>query len=122
MRQVCLVLHGNRDDILPLASAIAERLRAAAIAAAAAGELVDSGEYAVLDPPQNELAIVLGGDGTILRAAELMRDQRVPILGINLGKVGFLAELEPGDIDPMIDVIVQRGWKVEERQIGRAHV
>ena len=116
MRQVCLVLHGNRDDILPLASAIAERLRAANIEVAAAGELVDSGEYAVLDPSRNELAIVLGGDGTILRAAELMRDQRVPILGINLGKVGFLAELEPGDIDPMIDVIVQRGWKVEERR------
>jgi NAD+ kinase len=116
MRQVCLVLHGNRDDILPLATAIAERLRAANIEVAAAGELVDSGEYAVLDPSRNELAIVLGGDGTILRAAELMRDQRVPILGINLGKVGFLAELEPGDIDPMIDVIVQRGWKVEERR------
>lgn len=116
MRQVCLVMHGNRDDIPPLAAAIAERLRAADIEVAAAGELSDAGNYTELDPGRNELAIVLGGDGTILRAAELMRDHRVPILGINLGKVGFLAELEPGDIDPMIDVIVQRSWKVEERR------
>lgn len=115
-RQVCLVLHANRDDILPLADAIAQRLRSVDIEIAAAGELATAGEYAELDPQRNELAIVLGGDGTILRAAELMRDQRIPILGINLGKVGFLAELEPGDIDPMIDVIVKRSWQVEERR------
>lgn len=115
-RQVCLVLHANRDDILPLASEIATRLRSAGIDVAAAGEAVEPGEYAEVDPERNELAIVLGGDGTILRAAELMRDARVPILGINLGKVGFLAELEPGDVDQLFDVILHRSWVVEERR------
>jgi NAD+ kinase len=45
-----------------------------------------------------ELVVVLGGDGTILRAAELVRGSRVPLLGINLGHVGFLAEAERDDL------------------------
>lgn len=115
-RQVCLVVHANRDDIQPMAATIAARLRAADIDVAAVGELADTGDYSDLDASRNELAIVLGGDGTILRAAEVMREDRVPLLGINLGKVGFLAELEPGDIDQLIDVIVNRSWLVEERR------
>lgn len=121
-RQVCLVVHANRDDVRSLAEGIATRLRAADIEVAAAGELAETGHYAHVDPRRNELAIVLGGDGTILRAAELMRDDRVPILGINLGKVGFLAELEPSDLDQLIDVIVQRSWQVEERRALRVTV
>lgn len=115
-RQVCLVVHANRDDVQAMAADIAARLQSADIEVAAAGELADSGRYADPDPQRNELTIVLGGDGTILRAAELMRPQRVPLLGINLGKVGFLAELEPGDIEQLIDVIVGRNWHVEERR------
>jgi NAD+ kinase len=49
-----------------------------------------------------ELAIVLGGDGTILRAAELVRDGTAPILGINMGHVGFLAEIERDDMDAAV--------------------
>ncbi|YAL82034.1 NAD kinase [Dermacoccaceae bacterium W4C1] len=63
-----------------------------------------------------ELTVVLGGDGTILRAAELVRDSGIPLLGINLGHVGFLAEAEPEDIDKIVAGIVQRSWRVESRQ------
>lgn len=115
-RQVCLVVHANRDDVQALALDIATRLEAAGIEVAAAGDLADSTRFADLDPARNELAVVLGGDGTILRAAEIMREHRVPILGINLGKVGFLAELEPGDIDQLVEVIVNRSWQVEQRR------
>lgn len=116
MRQVCLVLHANRDDIPPLAAQIAQRLRESGIEVAATGEAADTGDYADFDPQRSELAVVLGGDGTILRAAEIMRDARIPLLGINLGKVGFLAELEASDIDDLIRVIVDRSWRVEERR------
>ena len=50
-------------------------------------------------PEGGELAVVLGGDGTILRAAEICRDTGMPLLGINLGHVGFLAEAEMEDVD-----------------------
>lgn len=115
-RQVCLVVHANRDDVQAMAADIAARLQAADIEVAAAGELADSGRYADVDSVRNELTVVLGGDGTILRAAELMRPDHAPLLGINLGKVGFLAELEPGDIEQLIDAIVQRNWDVEKRR------
>ncbi len=62
-----------------------------------------------------ELAIVLGGDGTILRAAELVRDGTAPILGINMGHVGFLAEIEPDDMDDAVRRVIARDYAVEER-------
>jgi NAD+ kinase len=62
-----------------------------------------------------ELLIVLGGDGTLLRAAELARPASAPVFGVNLGHVGFLAEGEPDSLDDDLDRLV-RGWfTVEER-------
>ena len=62
-----------------------------------------------------EIVLVLGGDGTILRAAELSRDAGVPLLGVNLGRVGFLAEAESTDLDGTIDHVLARDYAVEER-------
>ena len=115
-RQVCLVLHANRDDVPPLARTIAQRLAAAGIEVASAGEPHELGGFAPIDPSRNELVIVLGGDGTILRAAEMFRDANIPLLGLNLGRVGFLAELEAEDVDTLIEVISNRSWLVEERR------
>jgi NAD+ kinase len=62
-----------------------------------------------------EVVVVLGGDGTILRAAERARNSCVPILSVNLGHVGFLAEAESEDIHAVTNAIVDRRWHVEER-------
>ncbi len=62
-----------------------------------------------------EVALVIGGDGTILRAAELTRDSGTPLLGVNLGHVGFLAEAEHDDVEFTIDAIVHRRYSSEER-------
>jgi NAD+ kinase len=62
-----------------------------------------------------ELAVVIGGDGTILRAAELTRESGTPLLGVNLGHVGFLAEAEHDDVEFTIDAIVNRRYTSEER-------
>jgi NAD+ kinase len=72
---------------------------------------------AALDDPLDhaELVVVLGGDGTILRAAELVRGRDVPLLGINLGHVGFLAESERDDLDYTVQRIAARDYEVEER-------
>jgi NAD+ kinase len=66
-------------------------------------------------PSGCELAVVIGGDGTILRAAVLARESGTPLLGINLGHVGFLAEAEHDDIEYTIDAIVNRRYTTEER-------
>ncbi|WP_341240942.1 NAD kinase [uncultured Nocardioides sp.] len=62
-----------------------------------------------------ELTLVIGGDGTILRAAEITRDSGTPVLGVNLGHVGFLAEAEHDDLGSVIDAVVARRYTVEDR-------
>ena len=62
-----------------------------------------------------ELTVVLGGDGTILKAAELVRNSQTPLLGINLGHVGFLAESEKNEISSTIARVVAKDYLVTER-------
>ena len=69
-----------------------------------------------------ELVIALGGDGTFLRAVELARPAGAPMLGVNLGHVGFLAETEPNALADTVDAIVERRYEVEERVTVEAEV
>jgi NAD+ kinase len=62
-----------------------------------------------------EVVLVLGGDGTFLRAAELARPCRAPLVGVNLGRVGFLAETEPDALPDTVRRVVERAYQVEER-------
>lgn len=64
---------------------------------------------------QIEVVLVLGGDGSILRAAELVREQSAPILGINLGHVGFMAEAEREDLPVVLDRLVHKDYEVGYR-------
>ena len=62
-----------------------------------------------------ELGVVLGGDGSILRAAEMVRRTSIPLIGVNLGHVGFLAESEESDLSETVRHIVNSEYTVEER-------
>ena len=75
-------------------------------------EVVDADPHAAEDC---ELVLVLGGDGTFLRAAELARNAGIPVLGVNLGRIGFLAEAEAEAIDLVLERVIARDYRVEER-------
>src|SRR5690625_27491 len=62
-----------------------------------------------------ELGMVLGGDGSVLRAAEMVRDSTLPLMAVNLGHVGFLAEAEQADLERAVTAIVTKDYLVEER-------
>ncbi len=64
-----------------------------------------------------EVVVVLGGDGTILRAAEIARGQNIPILGINLGRVGFLAEVEKPALAEIAASVIAKGFVTENRMV-----
>ena len=64
-----------------------------------------------------EVVVVLGGDGTILRAAEIARGQNIPILGINLGHVGFLAEVEKPALAEIAASVIAKGFVTENRMV-----
>jgi NAD+ kinase len=94
------------------------------LSAAGASPMVSSDDSAALpstpvateaDIRAADLILVLGGDGTMLRAAEIARGSGAPILGLNLGHVGFLAELEPEATDAVVTAIAHHTWTTEER-------
>jgi NAD+ kinase len=65
--------------------------------------------------PGTDALVVLGGDGTFLRASRAIAEVDVPILGINLGKVGFLSKAEAGELDAVLAAILAGDYRVDER-------
>jgi NAD+ kinase len=121
-RTALLVTHTGRQRSTEHARTVARDLIKAGfevrVIAEEAGQLDLPGVRSVSGPEAaggTEIVFALGGDGTLLRAAELARPAGVPLLGINLGKVGFLAEAEIADLDQVVAVVVERGYAVDER-------
>jgi len=120
VRRMLLVAHTGRPDIAITAGAAAARLVEAGIELLAlAGE---SGELdlAVFDPCDTtdspiEIVLAIGGDGTLLRAAENARPLSAPVLGINLGRVGFLTEVDLDQMDEALDSIIGQRYRVSSR-------
>ncbi len=65
--------------------------------------------------PTTDALVVLGGDGTFLRAARAVAEVDVPLLGINLGKVGFLSKAEASDLEPVLERIIAGEFRIDER-------
>src|SRR6201991_3071514 len=134
-RMVLLVVHTGRDEATEVARRVQKvlgdngiRLRVLSAEAVDRGPLhLDPGEMRplgieieVVDAEERaaegcELVLGLGGDGTFLRAAELARNVEIPVLGVNLGRIGFLAEAETDSIDSVLEHVVKRDYRVEER-------
>jgi NAD+ kinase len=128
-REVLVVLHAGRETNLRTAAAVAHRLAASGVRLRVVGEEwaeVKNGDLPAGLTPRivegkpgcadgAEVVLVLGGDGTLLRAAEMARPVGVPLLGVNLGRVGFLAEAEQESLDAALDAIVEGAYSVEER-------
>jgi len=128
-REVLVVLHTGRATNRRTAAMVAERLAKSGVRLRVIGD-----EWAEVEdghlPPElaprivegrpgcadgAEVVLVLGGDGTLLRAAEMARPVGVPLLGVNLGRVGFLAEAEEESLPAALDAIVEGRYEVEER-------
>lgn len=122
-RTVLLVVHTGRAEATHLAREAATRLGQAGInvrllAPDAVGVDLPEAEVTSMttEAAQGcEIVMVLGGDGSILRGAEVARASQTPVLGVNLGHVGFLAESERDDLDVTIEHVVHRKYAVEER-------
>ncbi|MHA7277678.1 NAD kinase [Arthrobacter sp. HLT1-21] len=127
-RRILVLAHTGRHDAMAAAQEACTQVhQSGLIPVMRAEELKDiQDEYGVLTAPTEtlgvdvaldevELGMVLGGDGTILRAAELVRGSEVPLLGVNLGHVGFLAESERADLTETVRRVVDRDYTVEER-------
>ncbi|MGO3153557.1 MAG: NAD kinase [Galactobacter sp.] len=128
MRRILVLTHTGRREAVGIAIAACEKLKEAGLSpvmradeAAQIRAYPHSGFLSVevlgrdVQLDDIELGMVLGGDGTILRTAELVRGSDVPLLGVNLGHVGFLAESDKADLDSTVTAILNRDYTVEER-------
>jgi NAD+ kinase len=128
-RRVLLLAHTGRDEARQVARAFVDALNGHGIVVRLLRlEATDLGlprdddagliELADGEPDAGhgcELAVVIGGDGSILRAAEITHESGTPVLGVNLGHVGFLAEAEVDHVDTTIQAIVDRRYVTEDR-------
>ena len=113
IKSVLLVTHPTRPEAISTANDLAKLLLAKQIKVFSTIQTVGANEYTEKD--QIDIAVVLGGDGTMLRAAQICRGKNTPILGINLGHVGFLAEIDRPSLTEIVDAICNGSFAVEER-------
>jgi len=113
IKTVLLVTHPTRPEAISTANELTKLLTGKQINVFATIKTDVANDFKATD--QIDLAIVLGGDGTMLRAAEIFRGKQVPILGINLGHVGFLAEIERPSLTEIVDAIASGTFSIEER-------
>ncbi len=125
-RRILVVAHTGREEARAVTRAIVGALLGHGLvvrmledeakeAELPAGVEVESVPCEAAGADECELVLVIGGDGTILRACELTHGTSTPLLGVNLGHVGFLAEAESEEVDTMIERVVARRWSVDER-------
>ena len=127
-RRILLVPHFYRSDNIEAASKSARMLQRAGIEVQllSAGESSPAEDDPVLQKLEHvspgdeagrgcELVFVLGGDGTFLRAANFAHLQDIPVLGVNLGHVGFLAESEAESLEEVLHSVIHRSYRVEDR-------
>ncbi len=124
MREVLLVVHTGHQSNIDLARQVAGRLAVGGVTTrvlddeardlgpSCCTKVVPADDHAA---EGTELVLVLGGDGTLLRGAELARPARVPVLGVNLGRVGFLAEADSDALHEAVGHVLERDYFVEER-------
>lgn len=119
-RRVLILLHPKRESALTAALEIGRGLAAAGIAveqhlSSDGAGVPEITRYAGRSITDFELILVLGGDGTMLRSAEISYGSKVPILGINVGHMGFLAEVERPSNADVVRAIIVRHFSYEER-------
>ncbi|GAS98752.1 inorganic polyphosphate/ATP-NAD kinase [Mycolicibacterium canariasense] len=134
-RTVLVVVHTGRDEATETARRVEKVLGDHGIGLRVlTAEAVDRGalhldpddmralgiDIEVVDPDERaaegcEVVLALGGDGTFLRAAELARNVEIPVLGVNLGRIGFLAEAETEVLDSVLENVINRNYRVENR-------
>jgi len=122
---VLILLHNDSVEANKIAAKVSQQLSDAKVpicALVSDKKLIQSAGYEITEyfPGTSinpNLALVFGGDGTILRAVEVTRSSNIPVLGINLGHVGFLAEAEVDHIEDVVKAIVEHDW-IEEKRLA----
>ena len=118
-RSILFIVNPNRADATEAVNELARKFSSVGFSLYTTSDTEIYGLRAISEEvlPDVEIAIVLGGDGTMLRAAEAVRGTEIPLLGVNLGRVGFLAEVEKPSLDEIASCVIARNLITEERMV-----
>lgn len=137
VRRVLVVTHTGRSSAVEVSNRLTKSLLNAGIEVLvpqddhsnvdalpiAARDKNESGSMRTAGSPVvADLIVAVGGDGTILRASEYAYEDSIPLLGLNLGHVGFLAEAESDAVESVVDAVIARSYRVEERMTLRVQL
>jgi len=119
IRSVAFLVNPSRPEAISAAGELAPLLFSAGFSLYTISDIDIEGikKVAAEDLPEIEIAVVLGGDGTILRGAEVTLARKIPLLGINLGHVGFLAEVDRPTIKAIAQSIIEKSYVSENRMV-----
>jgi NAD+ kinase len=119
IRSLAFLINPSRPEAIAAARELAPLLFSAGFSLYTVSDVSIEGikKVAPTELPEIEVVVVLGGDGTILRAAEVTLSRNIPLLGINLGQVGFLAEVDRPSIQAIADAIINKSYVSENRMV-----
>ncbi|MCR5774636.1 MAG: NAD(+)/NADH kinase [Lachnospiraceae bacterium] len=121
MKHFYIIVNPTRDNGLKSAHEIESHLkkRGCTFSTHVTAESVDQDRYtdSSLIPEDTDCILVLGGDGTLIQAANDVAELDIPILGINTGRMGYLTDVETDDIIPSLDALIADDFTVDERMM-----
>ena len=118
-RRAILVINATRPEAVKAATTLAVLLAKGSFELCTSSAVQISGvaTVSVEQLPEAEIVIVLGGDGTILRGAEISRLRKIPLLGVNLGHVGFMAEVEKLSLETVAASVISKSYATDPRMV-----
>ena len=118
-RSAILVINASRDEAVKAASHLTQLLTTSDFQCSTASDVTITGlqKMSAEDLPEAEIVIVLGGDGTILRGAEISGPREIPLLGVNLGHVGFMAEVEKLSFETVAASVIAKSYTIDPRML-----
>lgn len=118
MLRIGLILHSRRNDTMMYAGRVVRYLRQRNVSVCAEDEFAADLEVQPFSQVDRADVIVsLGGDGTLLRGVTYALDWKSSLLGINMGRVGFLTEAEPGEIEAVLGQVIEGEYEIDERAV-----
>lgn len=118
-RKAILVINATRPEAVKAATTLTDLLvkNDFELFTSSAVEIAGVKTVAVNQLPESEIVVVLGGDGTILRGAEISRLRKIPLLGVNLGHVGFMAEVEKLSLEAVAASVIAKSYATDPRML-----
>jgi len=126
MKRIGIIAKGNKPEAIQVVKELISWLKDHKVDGFVEPELAQAVSSPSLDkaemPGAVDMVVVLGGDGTLLAAARALQKKRIPILGVNLGGLGFLTESTLDELYPMLEAILRDEYKTDERMLLEARV